>query len=180
MIPKDVFKDARVLDIGCNEGWVTCEIGESRKSRASQSVEPANTIFAAQKLKAKEVIGVDIDDGLIRAAWKRRRTVWSQQPTFSSPSRPSSSDGADEHEPKRPKRSRDLQGEEKPKNRAERGGKEYSFPAALDHMFGPLPIPPMESPGERSQFPHNVVFRTTDWPKDGVIDDREGYDVVLA
>jgi len=26
-LPKDIFCGATVLDIGCNEGWVTCEIG---------------------------------------------------------------------------------------------------------------------------------------------------------
>lgn len=26
-LPKDIFLGATVLDIGCNEGWVTCEIG---------------------------------------------------------------------------------------------------------------------------------------------------------
>lgn len=27
LLPKNVFESARVLDVGCNEGWVTCEIG---------------------------------------------------------------------------------------------------------------------------------------------------------
>ena len=27
ILPKNLFKGATVLDIGCNEGWVTCEIG---------------------------------------------------------------------------------------------------------------------------------------------------------
>ncbi|KAL5528934.1 hypothetical protein ACEPAG_4908 [Sanghuangporus baumii] len=160
LIPSNVFKDARILDIGCNEGWVTCEI--------------------AQQLQAKEVIGVDIDVGLIRAAWKRRRTVWSQRPLISFPSQPSPSESGDEQNPKRSKCPRVSQGEEKTKNRAERGEQPSSFPAAFEHMFGPLPIPPAESRGERSQFPHNVVFRATDWLKDGTIDDQEGYDVVLA
>lgn len=29
LLPPDFFGDAVVLDIGCNEGWVTCEIGRS-------------------------------------------------------------------------------------------------------------------------------------------------------
>ena len=29
-------------------------------------------------------------------------------------------------------------------------------------------------------FPHNVIFRTADWARDGVFDDREGWDVILA
>jgi 2-polyprenyl-3-methyl-5-hydroxy-6-metoxy-1,4-benzoquinol methylase len=27
VLPADLFRGARVLDVGCNEGWVTCEIG---------------------------------------------------------------------------------------------------------------------------------------------------------
>lgn len=57
LLPSDLFEGARVLDVGCNEGWVTCEI--------------------AQSWGASKVIGVDIDDFLIQGAWKRRRTVWS-------------------------------------------------------------------------------------------------------
>ena len=33
----------------------------------------------AQSWGASKVIGVDIDDALIRAAWKRRKTLWSMQ-----------------------------------------------------------------------------------------------------
>ena len=29
ILPKNLFAGATVLDIGCNEGWVTCEIGAS-------------------------------------------------------------------------------------------------------------------------------------------------------
>ena len=28
LLPLNFFQGARVLDVGCNEGWVTCEIGE--------------------------------------------------------------------------------------------------------------------------------------------------------
>ena len=27
VLPRSLFVGKRVLDIGCNEGWVTCEIG---------------------------------------------------------------------------------------------------------------------------------------------------------
>lgn len=27
LLPEDFFKGKKVLDVGCNEGWVTCEIG---------------------------------------------------------------------------------------------------------------------------------------------------------
>ncbi|KAF9564548.1 Bin3-domain-containing protein [Agrocybe pediades] len=61
-LPKGLFEKARVLDVGCNEGWVTCEI--------------------AQSYGAHFVVGVDIDESLISGAWRRRRTVWSmQEPT---------------------------------------------------------------------------------------------------
>ncbi len=30
LLPADMFVGKRVLDVGCNEGYVTCEIGESR------------------------------------------------------------------------------------------------------------------------------------------------------
>ncbi|EEB97939.1 hypothetical protein MPER_02643, partial [Moniliophthora perniciosa FA553] len=33
----------------------------------------------AQKWGADKVVGVDIDEALIRAAWRRRLVVWSQQ-----------------------------------------------------------------------------------------------------
>ncbi|KAL4249119.1 RNA methyltransferase [Abortiporus biennis] len=34
LLPHHVFKDARVLDIGCNEGYVTCEIDSTVMGRA--------------------------------------------------------------------------------------------------------------------------------------------------
>ncbi|KAF9493206.1 Bin3-domain-containing protein [Pleurotus eryngii] len=62
LLPPELFRGASVLDVGCNEGWVTCEI--------------------AQSWGARRVLGVDIDDTLTRLAWKRKRTVWStQEPT---------------------------------------------------------------------------------------------------
>ncbi|KIP10687.1 hypothetical protein PHLGIDRAFT_65266 [Phlebiopsis gigantea 11061_1 CR5-6] len=92
LLPKDLFEGARVLDVGCNEGLVTCHI--------------------AQSLGARKVVGVDIDESLITAAWKRRRSAWSQQEPseeqISSPSRALRPD---------------------------------YFPASSEHMFGPLPIP---------------------------------------
>ncbi|KDN48298.1 hypothetical protein RSAG8_02890, partial [Rhizoctonia solani AG-8 WAC10335] len=55
----NLFKGKRVLDIGCNEGWVTCEI--------------------ASRYEAQEVIGIDIDAELVSRAWRHRREVWSLQ-----------------------------------------------------------------------------------------------------
>ncbi|EIM87937.1 Bin3-domain-containing protein [Stereum hirsutum FP-91666 SS1] len=63
LLPSSLFTNARVLDIGCNEGWVSCEL--------------------AQKWSARRVIGVDIDGDLVRKAWMRRRTIWSRQSPLS-------------------------------------------------------------------------------------------------
>lgn len=66
---------------------------------------------------------------------------------------------------------------------------QQKYPAAFEHMFGPLPVPPIPSErdnGEHSShelkpcFPQNVTFRTADWVKTGVLEDRDGYDIVLA
>ncbi|KAB5592869.1 7SK snRNA methylphosphate capping enzyme [Ceratobasidium theobromae] len=58
-LPAGIFDDKRVLDIGCNEGWVTCEI--------------------ARNYNARNVVGVDVDTELISRAWRHRREVWSLQ-----------------------------------------------------------------------------------------------------
>ncbi|EUC61150.1 methyltransferase domain protein [Rhizoctonia solani AG-3 Rhs1AP] len=69
VLSPDLFKGKRVLDIGCNEGWVTCEI--------------------ASRYEAKEVVGVDIDSELVSRAWRHRRDVWSlQTPKASSRAAP--------------------------------------------------------------------------------------------
>ncbi|KAF8871251.1 Bicoid-interacting protein 3-domain-containing protein [Gymnopilus junonius] len=81
VLPSSIFKGRRVLDIGCNEGWVTCEI--------------------AQSYGACSVIGVDIDENLIEGAWRRRRTVWSMQ----APTKPNLSTSEDSNgSPQRKKR----------------------------------------------------------------------------
>jgi 7SK snRNA methylphosphate capping enzyme len=61
------------------------------------------------------VTGIDIDETLIRAAWKRRRNLWSlQQP---------------------------LEDEESSSSLAESAN---YFPASCLHIYGPLPLPPRE------------------------------------
>ncbi|KAI5120881.1 hypothetical protein M0805_002981 [Coniferiporia weirii] len=150
LLPKDIFSSARVLDVGCNEGWVTCEI--------------------ARSWGAREVIGVDIDDGLIRAAWKRRRTVWSQQPWSPSLLGYDNPPGGNTNHPtKKRKLSEDARDADEC----------HMFPVAFEHMFGALAIPPANAQ-TNDQFPHNVTFRTADWVRDGALEDRDGYDVVLA
>ena len=109
----------------------------------------------AQLWGARKVVGVDIDETLIRAAWKRRRTVWSSTVPRSLTA-PNASDCEDSDEP------------------------DY-FPAAFEHMFGPLPIPSQDEhcPSD-SKFPHNVTFQAADWVQQRIHEDTEGYDVVLA
>ncbi|VDB85339.1 unnamed protein product [Peniophora sp. CBMAI 1063] len=133
LLPPGLLTSARVLDIGCNEGVVTCEI--------------------AQSYGAELVVGVDIDEALVRMAWKRRRNVWSSQQPEQTDSRaitlsPRSTAGY--------------------------------FPESCAHMFGPLPIPPQQSPPAASHFPHNVAFRCADWVNTRIQEDDNLYDVCIA
>ncbi|KIM42383.1 hypothetical protein M413DRAFT_18658 [Hebeloma cylindrosporum] len=142
VLPPGLFKGARVLDVGCNEGWVTCEI--------------------AQTHGAHFVVGVDIDDALIQAAWRRRRAVWSTQaPPLD--------------------KSRDVDGPSAAEisDQAKTTSRHY-FPMSCEHEFGSLPIPPASSAREKLSFPHNLSFRTADWTKTELPEDSEGYDVVIA
>ncbi|KAH7922904.1 Bin3-domain-containing protein [Leucogyrophana mollusca] len=151
LLPDGFFASKRVLDIGCNEGWVTCEI--------------------AQSWDAHQVIGVDIDDILIRSAWKRRRTAWSlQAPEEAKTQEPS--DGSDATVISEPpsKRMRSLpEAEDDPSN---------YFPASCEHSYGPLPIP--SHAREKHRFPHNITFRTADWVHNEIPEDKSPYDIVLA
>lgn len=53
------------------------------------------------------------------------------------------------------------------------------FPLAIQHSLGPLPIPPSDEQ-TKNVFPHNVLFRTSDWVTDGIPEDEHRYDVVVA
>jgi len=53
------------------------------------------------------------------------------------------------------------------------------FPASCEYEFGSLPIPPSEHRGKET-FPHNLTFRTADWVKTTIPEDKDGYDVVVA
>ena len=110
------------------------------------------------------MIGVDIDDSLITAAWKRRRSAWSQQePEWNG-----------------------FTGQDEPSTTGKRKREElplsvlrpYHFPASCEHMFGPLPIPTQKP--KLDLFPHNVAFKCADWVTTGIAEDMEGYDVVVA
>lgn len=119
---------------------------------------------------AQRVVGVDIDDTLIRAAWKRRRAVWSMQgPLATSQSDPQVDD---EPSPKKRKRQNEDGGS------AEQCSAADYFPASCEHIFGSLPIPG-KAEGS-AEFPHNVVFFNADWVDSEIAEDTVGYDVVLA
>ncbi|KAF8067869.1 Bicoid-interacting protein 3-domain-containing protein [Lyophyllum atratum] len=148
LLPSTIFSGARVLDVGCNEGWVTCEI--------------------AQSWGARKVVGVDIDDTLVRAAWRRRRTVWSLQEPGEGPS------GAATIESKKRRR----ESSEAPPRSTMELQPDY-FPMSCEHEFGSQPIPPSDIRG-RHKFPHNLSFRMADWTTTEIPEDPERYNVVVA
>ncbi|KAJ8494408.1 hypothetical protein ONZ51_g2342 [Trametes cubensis] len=128
----------------------------------------------AQRLGAKRIVGVDIDDALVRLAWKHRRSVWSQQgPPENVSGR--TQEGEDPSARSRKRRRSSLSAEDS--HRPQQGIPDY-FPASCEHMFGPLLIP--DAVSQDGSFPHNVAFRTADWVHNEIPDDAEGYDVVLA
>ncbi|KAG1741460.1 S-adenosyl-L-methionine-dependent methyltransferase [Suillus paluster] len=143
LLATEFFVGKRVLDVGCNEGWVTCEIAQFRGAR--------------------QVIGVDIDDTLIRAAWRRRRTVWSLQS-------PEGGNISEQSYPP-PKRQR-LHGDA---STTDNSVHNY-FPASCEHSYGPLPIPDRGC----GDFPHNVTFRTANWVMDNIPEDNNQYDIILG
>lgn len=178
VLPSAIFTDARVLDVGCNEGWVTCEIGKSLLLCSSHILRGLCG-SQAQSKGATRVVGVDIDEKLVRLAWKRRRHVWSLQ-------QPLSTHEQNEEDPNATVPSRKRRKINVPQGETETGRlnppRADYFPASTEHMFGPLPIPPVNhwgGPG-REEFPHNVTFRATDWVNTEILEDKDGYDVVLA
>ncbi|THH12491.1 hypothetical protein EW146_g7645 [Bondarzewia mesenterica] len=128
--------------------------------------------FEAQKWGARCVVGVDIDDVLVRMAWKRRRAVWSTQ----EPIKPS--DAAASPSSQRPSKKR-KRGESSETSSKKPLIANY-FPISCQHMFGPLPIPPSDIMGGADSFPHNVSFRRADWVNEVIPEDTDGYDVVFA
>jgi 7SK snRNA methylphosphate capping enzyme len=88
----------------------------------------------------------------------------------------------------KPGESADNNAEERPAKRRRRSparqpplddaARQY-FPAALQHMLGPLPIPNSSTEGT-ARFPLNVTFRAADWANAGIPEDSEGWDVVIA
>ena len=136
----------------------------------------------AQSWGAKKVIGVDIDATLISAAWKRRRTVWSQSYVAGADDTSIDADNIalDPEPPKKRKRTDEPRSEADGSSNASTSDviADY-FPASCEHMFGPLPILPSE-PTTSYRFPHNAVFQTADWVTTEISEDAQGYDVVVA
>ena len=116
---------------------------------------------------AHKVVGVDIDDALIQAAWRRRRVVWSLQAPDDMRSDPVQESGGDSRFP----------GTGSQESPTISSGANY-FPASCEHTFGHLPIP--SSRDRHTEFPHNVLFRTADWLDNSIHEDADGYDVVVA
>lgn len=198
--PPDLFKGKRVLDIGCNEGWLTVDIGEFVLPIQGHRL----TLALAQRLGPARVIGVDLDPDLVRAAWKRRRLIWSLQRPATQPksdrdvSLPLSEtehtgDSKRQKKRKRMDSQADLLDESVDASSTYADTSTY-FPLSLEHMFGPIPIPPASKPASHTPatFPHNITFYAADWTKESMADndegasggiekeDKEGYDAVLA
>ena len=161
LLPPYFFAGKTVLDIGCNEGWVTCEIGRRIHHGVGICANLTMPHIIGQLWGAQGVLGVDIDDTLIRAAWKRRRSLWSQQslgPRLLQDRDPSVVTS------KRVKQHHD-------------DDHDY-FPASCEHSYGPLPIPSNRTGA--AVFPHTVTFRTVDWLTEQDASDESRYDIVLA
>ncbi|KAG8955309.1 hypothetical protein FRC04_008660 [Tulasnella sp. 424] len=184
LLRQSFFENKHVLDVGCNEGWVSIEI--------------------AQRWGAARVIGVDIDPELVAGAWKRRRTVWSVQ---SPPTKMSHSPDApcpethpfpidyypaslpymygppeslsDQMDQTVPGGSDGVVSSNSLQSPVPWNGGDSYFPLSLVQSFGPMPWLPAEAKRE-TRFPHNVIFRTADWVEHGVPEDEGGYDVILA
>ena len=116
------------------------------------------------------MVGVDIDETLVRAAWRRRRAVWSSQAPNgeNTPDVQSASSVAQQRQTTESAASTLLGS-----SRAD------YFPLSCEHEFGSLPVPPSVNRG-RNMFPHNVSFRTADWITTGIPEDAERYSVVVG
>ena len=51
LVPKDIFQNARVLDIGCNEGVVTCEVGKRVHISRRSELDASSSIIISSKTR---------------------------------------------------------------------------------------------------------------------------------
>ncbi|SCV69193.1 BQ2448_2213 [Microbotryum intermedium] len=175
------FTDKRVLDVGCNAGKVTIEVG--------------------QHFQARSVTGVDIDPQLIKQSERALDLAWSRQSPLDELLEKDSGHHliANHSNPPTPPTKPDPryfplsmprmlgflpiprdhltqwveQTVENP-NGAGRGREEEEEEGRRGKRKKMAP------PKEVRTFPTNVRFRTADWPVDGVDEDRKGYDTILA
>ena len=119
-------------------------------------------LSVAQQWGAKKVVGVDIDPELVRAAWRRRLTMWSLQ----KPMTPFEGMGS-------------SQKKKRKRHKSTPCPLHNYFPQSMDYIFGSLPIPDATL-GPPDSFPHNISFHTANWVTHELPDDRECYDIVLA
>ena len=137
---------------------------------------------SAQLWGAQRVIGIGIDNTLMRMAWQRRRTLWSHQAPLSLLEAMSSCPTGNTSHLNLKHKCMSQPHLPPPLPEAN------YFPASCQHMFGPLPIPPsstetsimLDSGVSEIAFPHNVSFRCTDWVNECIPEDDMGYDVILA
>ncbi|KAM0752144.1 Bin3-domain-containing protein [Meredithblackwellia eburnea MCA 4105] len=171
-IPKDWFKGARVLDVGCNSGVVTVEI--------------------AQTLEAARVTGVDIDGTLIGQARRYADLAWSRQ----TPSQ-AIKEALDEsikdippHIIKVPSKKKKPDLFHFPMAMPQMFG---SLPAPpRDVLTTYLENEEVETvgtiqrgkrrvmPTEILAFPDNLRFHVANWPQESIHTDRKGYNMILA
>lgn len=154
--------------------------------------------LVAQCYAPSRIVGVDIDEHLIRLAWKRRRTSWSLQ----SPSSPAGGLVVPSLSRSYTYQATDLSKKRKRQPSLPSPAQSHShmnkepeihahntriepdyFPAVFEYMFGPIAFPPSPT---TSQWPNNVAFYCTDWMKDQQEEsflereNEEGWDVILA
>ncbi|KZO95038.1 Bin3-domain-containing protein [Calocera viscosa TUFC12733] len=152
LFPRSFFRHKRVLDVGCNEGYVTCEL--------------------AQDWGAREVKGVDVDRELVRLAEGRMRMLWSLEqpalhtaPSHSLPEPPDSESAAPQPT---------NGGSPDTSHRAD------YFPQCMPHIFGPLPLPPAPPSQPPQTFPYNITFQALDWARASLSPSDSGkWDVIL-
>lgn len=167
------WRGARVLDVGCNSGEVAVEI--------------------AQRLGARQVVGVDVDPALVR----RCQTTLAKAASLMAPNwtRVGALGGSGPDA-----------GSKKRKRSHEAAKLDHHFPSCFPDLFGSIdtrfadvatPIddsatPPRKRKTKRREavaiadsialpaFPRNIDFHVADWTQDDAQDDDEPYDVILA
>jgi 7SK snRNA methylphosphate capping enzyme len=193
----DIFKNKVVLDVGCNSGAVSTEIGESRH-RALKSAARLKYLNLAQLHHARRVIGVDIDVDLIQACSGTVQQAYSIQ-------KPLSGKPVVTTELEKRKKRRKLTSDQVEADPSIETAARY-FPACFPALYDIIPINPRSESSTSSSgagtststetdrkrkgtspqshnmvaFPQNLVFYAADWAEEEIETDTEQYDVILA